>query len=500
MKQKPDIPDNTFAKWQKSVDLIATLVGIPAALIMKVNPQEIEVFVSSETESNPYEKGERAHLNTGLYCETVMAQRAQLLVPDARKDPEWDHNPDIELDMVSYLGFPLIWPDGEIFGTICVLDNKENSYSSTHQKLLAHFREVLEVDLQMTLEQEKELKQAKNSLQENEERLKEAQRIAHLGNWEWDIVQNELIWSDEIYRIFGLEPQEFDATYEAFLKAVHPDDREFVEKSVDEALNEGKTYSINHRIVLPDRSERIVHEHAEVAFGTSGKPIRMIGTVQDVTELKRTEEQIKAQLREKEVLLQEIHHRVKNNLQIISSLIKLQSKHIKDEEVLELLKDTRNRVQSMAVIHDRLYKSENFSRVDFAEYLQSLADHLFSSYGTDSKAIKLHVKVKDVSLDINTAIPCGLILNEIISNSLKHAFPDGRKGKIKIVMKSLKKNEIELTVSDNGIGIPDDVDFRETESLGLHLVSILAEDQLRGKIKLDKTKGTRFQIKFKAKQ
>jgi two-component sensor histidine kinase len=226
----------------------------------------------------------------------------------------------------------------------------------------------------------------------------------------------------------------------------------------------------------------------------------MIGTVQDVTELKRTEEQIKAQLREKEVLLQEIHHRVKNNLQIISSLIKLQSKHIKDEEVLELFIDTRNRVQSMAVIHDRLYKSENFSRVDFAEYLQSLADHLFNSYGTDPKTIKLQVKIKDVFLDINTAIPCGLILNEIISNSLKHAFPDGRKGKIKIVMKSLKKNEIELTVSDNGIGIPDDVDFRETESLGLHLVSILAEDQLRGKIKLDKTKGTCFEIKFKAKQ
>jgi two-component sensor histidine kinase len=116
------------------------------------------------------------------------------------------------------------------------------------------------------------------------------------------------------------------------------------------------------------------------------------------------------------------------------------------------------------------------------------------------EAVKLDINIKDIFLDLNSAIPCGLIVNEIVSNSLKHAFPDGRTGKIKIVMKSFNKNEIELTVSDNGIGIPDEVDFRDTKSLGLHLVSILAEDQLRGNLKLDKTKGTRFEIKFKAKQ
>ncbi len=259
--------------------------------------------------------------------------------------------------------------------------------------------------------------------------------------------------------------------------------REFARRQAVEALEKAK-----------DELELRVEER------TSDLEIANDQLREEITERKKAQNKIKASFREKEVLLQEIHHRVKNNMQIISSLIKLQSNHIKDEEVLELFKDTRNRIQSMAVIHDKLYKSENFSRVDFAEYLQSLAEHLFSSYVTDPNAIKLHVKIKDVFLDINTAIPCGLILNEIISNSLKHAFPDGRTGKIKIVMKSLKKNEIELTVSDNGIGIPDEVDFRETESLGLHLVSILAEDQLRGKIKLDRTKGTRFEIKFKAKQ
>jgi two-component sensor histidine kinase len=154
----------------------------------------------------------------------------------------------------------------------------------------------------------------------------------------------------------------------------------------------------------------------------------------------------------------------------------------------------------MVLIHERLYQSRDFARIDFAEYVHGLTNHLFSLFHIGPETVKLSIDIKDISLDLSTAIPCGLIVNEIVSNSLKHAFPDGRTGRIKIVMKPFKKNEIELTASDNGIGIPDEVDIRETESLGLHLVSILAEDQLRGTIKLDKTKGTRFEIKFKAKQ
>jgi two-component sensor histidine kinase/CheY-like chemotaxis protein len=214
----------------------------------------------------------------------------------------------------------------------------------------------------------------------------------------------------------------------------------------------------------------------------------------------QAEKQIKASLREKEVLLQEIHHRVKNNMQIISSLIKLQSRHIKDEQALEKFMSTQNRVQSMAIIHDRLYRSKDFARVDFAEYALSLANHLFSMYGIDQSTTKLKTDIKDIFLNINTAIPCGLIINELVSNSLKHAFPDSKKGEIKITMHALNKKEIELTVTDNGIGLPKDIDIRKTESLGLHLVTILAEDQLHGKIKLDRTKGTSFQIKLRVKQ
>ena len=144
---KPEIPDETLAKWQRIVDLMARIVGVAAGLIMKIDPPQIEVFVASATEGNPYEKGERADLGTGLYCETVMAQRSPLLVPDALKDPNWDHNPDIELGMVFYLGFPLMWPDGEIFGTICVLDSRENQQAVAYQELLAEFKEIIEMHL-----------------------------------------------------------------------------------------------------------------------------------------------------------------------------------------------------------------------------------------------------------------------------------------------------------------------------------------------------------------
>jgi len=149
---KPNIPDQVIAKWQKTADLISEVFSVPAALVMKVHLQEIEVFVSSDSEGNPFEKGQKGSLNRGLYCERVMAQCDQLLVPDARKDREWVNNPDMRFGMVSYLGLPLIWPDGETFGTLAVLDNKENSYSVAYQKLLGHFREVIETDLRMVLE------------------------------------------------------------------------------------------------------------------------------------------------------------------------------------------------------------------------------------------------------------------------------------------------------------------------------------------------------------
>ena len=233
---------------------------------------------------------------------------------------------------------------------------------------------------------------------------------------------------------------------------------------------------------------------------TLGGKTYLMGVFRDSTERKRAEEQIRTSLKEKEVLLEEVHHRVKNNMQIISSLLNLQSRHIKDKRAFEIFKSSHNRIRSMAIIHERLYQSKEFARVNFAEYVRSLTGHLLSSHGINPEAIKLNINIKDFFLDINTAIPCSLIINELVSNSFKHAFPRGKKGEIKIAMHPLNKDEIDLIVSDNGVGIPEEVDFRNTESLGLHLVNILAEDQLQGDVKLDRTRGTSFHIRFRMKK
>ncbi len=164
------VPDEMLSKWQRVVDLMGRIAGVPAGLIMKVDPPQIEVLVSSSTEGNPYKKGKRAELNTGLYCETVMAQRSPLLVPDALKDPDWDHNPDIKLGMVFYLGFPLQWPDGEIFGTICVLDIKENPNVIAYQDLISEFKGIIESDLSFLVELTKR-KQAEEALKFEREQL-----------------------------------------------------------------------------------------------------------------------------------------------------------------------------------------------------------------------------------------------------------------------------------------------------------------------------------------
>jgi hypothetical protein len=175
------VPSETLQKWQEIVNTIAGIMRVPSALIMKVEPPYIKVFVSSESNGNPYERGELAPLNTGLYCETVMKTRQALLVPDCLRDDNWKSNPDIELGMISYLGFPIAWPDGQIFGTICVLDKKKNSYGELHRKFLLQCRDMLQADLT-----------ALARLARSEAYLEEAQRLSHTGSFGWKVSTGEI--------------------------------------------------------------------------------------------------------------------------------------------------------------------------------------------------------------------------------------------------------------------------------------------------------------------
>jgi two-component sensor histidine kinase len=213
--------------------------------------------------------------------------------------------------------------------------------------------------------------------------------------------------------------------------------------------------------------------------------------------LRHSEKQITASLREKEVLLQEVHHRVKNNLQVISSLLSLQSSFVQDQVVRKVFRDSQNRIRSMALIHEQLYQSQDLTKIDFADYIHHLATHLFRLYGVCDRAIPLNVRADGVFLGIRTAVPCGLILNELIANALKHAFPEGRTGEIHISLCEGDVGQWTLRVADTGVGFPADLDFRDTTSLGLQLVNMLA-GQLNATIELDRSVGTEFKITFAA--
>ena len=217
--------------------------------------------------------------------------------------------------------------------------------------------------------------------------------------------------------------------------------------------------------------------------------------IEDVTERKRAEDKINASLQEKEILLKEVHHRVKNNFQVISSLLNLQSERIKDKHAFELFKISQNRIKTMALIHAELYQSEDLARIDFAKYIRKLVAALYNSYGVDFETIKLNINAPDVLLGVDTAIPCGLIINELVSNCLKHAFPAGKEGELHIDLRPAN-NKLTLTISDSGVGFPKDLDFRNTKTLGMQLVISLT-NQLDGTIELDKSGGgTTFYITF----
>lgn len=222
----------------------------------------------------------------------------------------------------------------------------------------------------------------------------------------------------------------------------------------------------------------------------------MLSTFDDITELKQAEEKIKKSLDEKEVLLREIHHRVKNNMQVISSLLMLQSQNIEDKKYKNMFIESQTRIHSMALIHEKLYQSENIAQINFKEYIEGIVSNIFESYCI-KRNIKIDINIENIPLNIDYAVPCGLIINELVTNSLKYAFPGERQGKIQISLKSKDNNMIQLLISDDGIGISKDMDIQNTKSLGLHLVTALAEGQLQGKIIINRERGTEFQIDFR---
>jgi PAS domain S-box-containing protein len=326
-------------------------------------------------------------------------------------------------------------------------------------------------------------------LRTNQDRLQLAIRAADIGIWDWDIIRNKLLWEDSMYALYGVAKENFNGRYEEWSMKIHPDDRQNNEGEMQAALRGEHEYAYEFRIIREDGSIRFLKAASQTIRDKKGKALRMVGINIDITGLRKM-------INEKETLLRELYHRTKNTMQIIKSMILLQANEFSsDEGVQKVVKNTEDRIQAISLVHQMLYKSRDLSRISIKEYIHELAPLVLESFGVSGR-ISLDINSEELFLLLDTAIPFGLILNELITNSVKYAFPGNRKGVITINLKTGEQDIVILNYSDNGIGIPEGFDFQNQKSLGMRLIQNIGIDQMLGKIEMKNHNGFTCRLEF----
>lgn len=299
------------------------------------------------------------------------------------------------------------------------------------------------------------------------------------------------LWNPAAEKIFGWKSEDVFGKHLPFLNGKNCEKFQYImQRSLS---NESKS---DVELECARKNGEMIHTMMATAplLNADGNIQGVLATFVDISDMVAAENQIMASLEEKEVLLREIHHRVKNNLQIISSLMNLQSEYTQEPEILKMFQESKNRIRSMALIHEKLYQSKDLAHIDFVEYLKSLVDMLLGFYREKSNNINVNLKCGEINLEIDTAISMGLIVNELLSNCFKHAFPGQKSGEISITLFKSGQNYL-LEVADNGVGIPDGLDIKKTDSLGLLIVHTLTL-QLKGTLKHFNGEGTKFRLSF----
>ncbi|MGL5081062.1 MAG: histidine kinase dimerization/phosphoacceptor domain -containing protein [Microcoleaceae cyanobacterium] len=332
------------------------------------------------------------------------------------------------------------------------------------------------------------------ALRQNEELFRQLTENIESVLWMSDPQTQQKIYVSPAYeKIWGRPRREIYQSPQAFFKTIYPEDQRVVFMYFEQQLYD--KCDVKYRIVKPDGEIRWIYDQAFPIKDEVGQVYRVSGISADITDRKRSEEQIQTALKEKEILLKEIHHRVKNNLHIISNLLDLQSDSIQDEHLLHLFEESQNRIRSMALVHEQLYQSDDLGKVNFGDYIHRLVENIFFSLNEDIKAVQPIIEVEPIQLNLETAIPCGLIINELVTNCFKHAFLDQPSREVHIELYQDEQQKIHLRIWDNGIGIPPEINWEDSSSLGLKLVRILSK-QLRGELHFNGNSGTLVSLVF----
>jgi PAS domain S-box-containing protein len=351
-----------------------------------------------------------------------------------------------------------------------------------------------------------ERRKAEQALAESEERLRQVAMVYNIVVFDHDHISDTIYWEPDLREYLQLSPSEAEsAGRAAFRPSVHPEDLDTVEAAVRRAhdpAGDGR-YSLQHRTLTRTGSIKWLDARSQTFFaGKPGAryPRRTVGAIVDITERMEAEEMLRVSVREKETLLREVHHRVKNNLQIISSVLHFQAKKVKDPDDLVAFTEARNRLRAMILVHERLYKSPGLARIEFGTYIHALVQDLWRSYATAvGGRISVHVDAEPSELPIESALPCGMIVCELLINSIKYAFPGTRKGEIRVEL-ATTADLVTLTFSDNGIGLPADFDPIRATTFGWQLISNLATQLGATLTASGGLTGTRIDLQFRGER
>ena len=345
-----------------------------------------------------------------------------------------------------------------------------------------------------------ERKNVEKALRKSEERLDLALRGADLGLWDCDLGTGAFFFNDRWADMIGCTLEDIRPDLTGWTDLVHPDDKPAFLAAWHGHLDGSlPTYEAELRLRMKTGGWKWVLSSGKVVDRDENEePLRMSGTHLDINDRKIAEAGIRASLTEKELLLREIHHRVKNNLQIMSSLMRLHARHVDDEKYKANFREAESRILSMALVHEKLYQSENLAGLALRHYLQRVLKHLMTTYEMDGRRIALNLDIEDIIVGVDVAIPIGFIVTEVFSNCIKHAFPGGRDGEVLVGFHLMEGDVSELVVCDNGIGIPAEFAVETGKTMGLRLVHIFV-NQLGGKLEITCNEGTEFRMTFKAK-